>query len=99
MDNPISSYWTKRLFDVKTSLESNNFDVFIAGNRDEACKIVLKNIMPPLKARTISWGGSMTFKATGLYKELKNIAEKHPDIVKVLMKKLKRIYPEVLIGK
>jgi L-lactate utilization protein LutB len=75
MDNTISSYWTKRLFDVKTSLESNNFDVFIAGNRDEACKIVLKNIMPPLKARTISWGGSMTFKATGLYKELKNIAE------------------------
>jgi len=75
MDKPITNYWEKRLTDLKAALESNNFDVFIADNKDEAYKIVLDDIMPPLKAKTISWGGSMTFKATGLYKDLKNNAE------------------------
>jgi len=71
MDKPITNYWNKRLTDLKAALESNNFDVFIADNKDEAYKIVIDDIMPPLNARTISWGGSMTFKATGLYKDLK----------------------------
>ena len=75
MDKPITNYWEKRLTDLKAALESNNFDVFIADTKDEAYKIVLDDIMPPLKAKTISWGGSMTFKATGLYKDLKNNAE------------------------
>jgi L-lactate utilization protein LutB len=72
MDKPTTNYWNKRLMDLKAALESNNFEVFVAGNKDEAYKIVIEDIMPPLNARTISWGGSMTFKATGLYKDLKN---------------------------
>ena len=71
MDKPITCYWEKRLRDLKAALESNNFEVFLADNKDEAYKIVIEDIMPPLNARTISWGGSMTFKATGLYKDLK----------------------------
>jgi len=71
MDKPITNYWNKRLTDLKAALESNNFEVFLANNKDEAYKIVIEDIMPPLNARTISWGGSMTFKATGLYKDLK----------------------------
>ena len=72
MNKPTTNYWNKRLMDMKAALESNNFEVFVAGNKDEAYKIVIEDIMPPLNARTISWGGSMTFKATGLYKDLKN---------------------------
>jgi L-lactate utilization protein LutB len=68
MNKPTTNYWNKRLMDLKAALESNNFEVFVAGNKDEAYKIVIEDIMPPLNARTISWGGSMTFKATGLYK-------------------------------
>jgi len=75
MDKPITYYWEKRLTDLKAALESNNFEVFVADNKDDAYKIVLDDIMPPLKAKTISWGGSMTFKATGLYKDLKNNAK------------------------
>jgi L-lactate utilization protein LutB len=71
MDKPITNYWNKRLTDLKAALESNNFEVFLADNKDEAFKIVTEDIIPPLNARTISWGGSMTFKATGLYKDLK----------------------------
>ena len=72
MDKPISNYWNKRLTDLKVALESNNFEVYLADNKDEAYKIVIEGIMPPLNARTISWGGSMTFQATGLYKDLKS---------------------------
>jgi L-lactate utilization protein LutB len=72
MDKPIESYWNKRLTDLKAALESNNFEVSVAEDKDDAYKIVIEDIMPPLNARTISWGGSMTFKATGLYKDLKN---------------------------
>jgi L-lactate utilization protein LutB len=72
MDKPITNYWNKRLTDLKAALESNNFEVYLADNKDEAYKIVIEGIMPPLNAKTISWGGSMTFQATGLYKELKS---------------------------
>ena len=72
MDQPITDYWNKRLTDLKAALESNNFEVFLAHNKEDAYKIVLEVIIPPLNAKTVSWGGSMTFIATGLYKELKN---------------------------
>jgi len=72
MDKPIDNYWGKRLADLKAALESNNFEVYVAGNKDDAYKIVLEDIMPPLNARRISWGGSMTFIDSGLYKQLKD---------------------------
>ena len=75
MDKPINSYWKKRLTDLKTALESNNFEVFLADDKDGAYKVVLDEIIPPLKARTISWGGSMTFIDTGLYEQLKENSE------------------------
>jgi len=71
MDKPIDNYWNLRLTDLKAALESNNFDVYIAENKQEACKTVLEGIMPKLNARTVSWGGSMTFIASGLYHQLK----------------------------
>jgi len=71
MDKPIDNYWKLRLADLKTALEANNFDVYLAENKQEACKIVLDDIMPRLKARSISWGGSMTFIDSGLYHQLK----------------------------
>ena len=71
MEQPIENYSKLRLTDLKTALESNNFDVYLAENKQEACKTVIEDIMPKLNARTISWGGSMTFIATGLYDQLK----------------------------
>jgi L-lactate utilization protein LutB len=75
VDKPINSYWKKRLTDLKTALESNNFEVFLADDKDGAYKVVLDEIIPPLKARTNSWGGSMTFIVTGLYEQLKENSE------------------------
>jgi L-lactate utilization protein LutC len=76
MDKPIETYCKLRLTDLKTALESNNFDVYLTENKQAACKTVLEDILPKLNAKTISWGGSMTFTACGLYDLLK----KHPDL-------------------
>ena len=71
MDQPINTYWKLRLTDIKAALESNNFEVFLADSKEDAHKIVLEEIIPQLKPRTLSWGGSMTVIASGLYHHLK----------------------------
>ncbi len=70
MDKPIENYWTLRLADLKVALESNNFEVFIAESKERAYKIVLEDLIPKLGSKTVSWGGSMTLRATGLYEQL-----------------------------
>jgi L-lactate utilization protein LutB len=72
MDNPINQYWDIRLQKVKKALEANNFDVYIAENKDLAKKIAYNTIIPAIAPETISWGGSMTFVGTRLYEALKN---------------------------
>jgi L-lactate utilization protein LutB len=71
MNGPVESFWRIRLEDIKKSLEANNFEVFIAENAAAAKKIVLEEIIPKTGAKSIAWGGSMTFVATGLYDALK----------------------------
>ena len=92
MEKPINNYWVKRLTDLKTALESNNFEVFLADDKNMAYKIVLDEIIPPLKAKTISWGGSMTFIDTGLYAKLKENSE-----LEVLDSFDKKISPEEML--
>ena len=72
MNNPIEHYWQIRLKDLKNALEGNNFDVFLAENAIKAKTIVLEKIIPTIKPKSVSWGGSITFSATGLYDILKN---------------------------
>jgi L-lactate utilization protein LutB len=60
-----------RLTDIKAALESNNFEVYLAENKEDAHKIVLEEIIPQLNPKTLSWGGSMTVIASGLYHHLK----------------------------
>jgi L-lactate utilization protein LutB len=71
MDKPVENYWQKRLSEVKKALEDNNFEVFVADNAGDASKIVQEEILPNTGAKTVSWGGSMTFMATGLYNSIK----------------------------
>ncbi|MFH1934443.1 MAG: lactate utilization protein [Pseudomonadota bacterium] len=72
MDKPVENYWQKRLSEVKKALEDNNFEVFVADNAADASKIVQEEILPRTGAKTVSWGGSMTFIATGLYNSIKD---------------------------
>jgi L-lactate utilization protein LutB len=72
MENPIENYWKNRLAELKDALTENNFEVFVAENTDEAKSIVLEKIIPEIAPKSVSWGGSLTFVATGLYDILKN---------------------------
>ncbi|MEE9419617.1 MAG: lactate utilization protein [Desulfatiglandaceae bacterium] len=71
MDKPIENYWQTRLADLKSELEDNNFEVYLAENTSEAKRIVLEEILPKTGPKSVSWGGSMTFLATGLYEAIK----------------------------
>ena len=70
MDQPIDNFWKQRLTDLKAALEANNFEVFIADNQESAYKIVVEEVIPQLNPKTISFGGSMTFVNSGLYKQI-----------------------------
>ncbi len=72
MKNPIDNYWNLKLEAVKENLEKNNFKVFIAPDAKAAKKIAVNDIIPELDIKTVSWGGSMSFVATGLFHELKD---------------------------
>ena len=73
MDKPIEHYWQIRLKAVKEALEANHFEAFLAQDVKEAKNIVKEQILPTLGAKSVSWGGSMTFLATGLYEEIKKM--------------------------
>ncbi len=71
MEKPIENYWQTRLNDLKKALVENNFEVFLANDASEAREIVLEEIILKTHAKSVSWGGSMTFIATGLYNAVK----------------------------
>ena len=72
MGNATDIFWKIRLKEIQEQLEMNNFQVFIGQDPDEAKNIVLDKIMPDIGAKSVSWGGSMTFISTGLYDTLKD---------------------------
>ncbi|MBT8764189.1 lactate utilization protein [Desulfohalobiaceae bacterium Ax17] len=69
----LENYWTIKLNEVKENLEANNFEVFLVNNVEEAREVVLQKIWPAITPVSVSWGGSRTFKQTGLYDELKKM--------------------------
>jgi len=76
MKKPIENYWKGRLVGVKDALERNNFEASLADNAAKAKEIVQKEILVKTGAKSVSWGGSLTFTSTGLYDAMKN----HPDL-------------------
>jgi len=70
MDKPIENYWNLRLEAVKEALEKNNFEVHLAETPEDAKAIVMDTIIPQAKPKSLSWGGSMTAVAAGLYQPL-----------------------------
>lgn len=73
MEKPIDQYWLMRLTEVKTVLEGNHFEVFLAADSTEAGRILLDEIIPRSGAGTVSWGGSMTYIGSGLYEKVRQV--------------------------
>ncbi|MBW1925410.1 MAG: lactate utilization protein [Deltaproteobacteria bacterium] len=72
MEKPIDAFWLKRLEDLKEALEANHFEVHITQTAASARELFLEEILPGLEVKTVSWGGSMTFMATGLYEIMRD---------------------------
>ncbi len=92
MKNPIDNYWNLKLEAVKENLEKNNFKVFIAPDAKAAKEIAVNDIIPELDIKTVSWGGSMSFVATGLFHKLKD----NPDL-EVLNTFNQKLTPEEML--
>jgi L-lactate utilization protein LutB len=72
MEKAVEIYWQKHLAELKKTLEANHFEVFVVADAKEAGKIVQEEILPKLVPKSVAWGGSATFTATGLYDVLKD---------------------------
>jgi hypothetical protein len=72
MNDAIESYWRKKLEHTKENLLLNNFNAFIAEDEKEASDIFFNDIITEISPETISWGGSLTFKNSGIYEKLVN---------------------------
>jgi hypothetical protein len=73
MEKPVEAYWQIRLKEVAIALEANNFEVHQAADLDMAKKVVMEQIFPGTRAKSVSWGGSMTFMASGIYDAIKKV--------------------------
>ncbi len=73
MEKTIQAFWRTRLKRTRAALEANNFEVFLVETADAARETVLENILPGTGADSVSWGGSATFLATGLYPMLRDM--------------------------
>lgn len=71
MDKPVDHFWMKRLNGLKGALEKNGFKSYVAESVEDARDIIEKEIIQNIKPKSVSFGGSMTFRATGLYDALK----------------------------
>lgn len=72
MEKPIDHYWQLNLDRIKETLTENQFEAHVVPDQDAAKALALETIIPACNPESISWGGSMTFGASGLYGELKS---------------------------
>ena len=66
MEQPIEHFWQLRLQQIKEQLDGNNFETFIVKDKKEAAQLIEQEIIPAVKPKSVSYGGSMTLKATGV---------------------------------
>ncbi len=70
--DPVTMYWQGKLEQLKQTLESNNFAVRTAQDLDEARSVFWDDLFPTIAPASVSFGGSKTVIASGLYEELVN---------------------------
>ncbi len=70
MENFVENYWRLRLSALQERLKKNNFEAVIVGTAKEAARYVIETVLPTVKPRSVSSGGSMTLAASGLLERL-----------------------------
>ncbi len=70
MSDFLDTFWHKRLVKAQEGLESNNFEAYVVQSLDQARELVVRTILPAIKPKLVSWGGSMTLNASGILEAL-----------------------------
>jgi hypothetical protein len=65
--SPQTRFWQLKLDEIKTILQKNHFEAHVAADAEAAKQLCLEKLIPAVNPQSISWGGSMTFMACGLY--------------------------------
>lgn len=77
MDNPVGVFNEARLGRVRKALARNNFEPYVVPDAAAAKALVADELLPALmrdeKARSASFGGSMTLVQTGIYDAVKAV--------------------------
>jgi L-lactate utilization protein LutB len=73
VENSIENYWSLRMQEMQEQLKSNNFETYVVENGAEAKKLILDDIVPAAGPKTVSYGGSMTVKGTGVLDEIEQM--------------------------
>jgi len=67
-------YWQQRLLQCQAALAKNNFASYLAQDKGEARRIILKEIIPELEFSSVSWGDSTSMLATGILEDFEKMA-------------------------
>ena len=70
MEKFVENYWELRLNALQGQLEKNNFRAIIVQSAKEAAQLFMDTLLPEIKPKSISFGGSMTLGSTGLLEKL-----------------------------
>ena len=77
MDNPVEAWNEARLNRMKRALARNNFEPYVVSGAGSAKALVVDEMLPRLmeeeKARSASFGGSMTLVHSGIYDAVKSM--------------------------
>lgn len=75
MDKPLEVFHEGRLNQLKKALARNNFEPYVVSGAGAARTLVLETLLPALmeqeKARSVSFGGSMTLVHSGIHEGVK----------------------------
>jgi len=75
MENPTQIYWNLKLVAAAGALEKNGYEAKIAESKEEAATLIKDELLPSLAPKTVSWGGSLSFTATGLYHAIRDAGD------------------------
>ncbi|WP_432735433.1 lactate utilization protein [Maridesulfovibrio sp. FT414] len=71
---PVETFWDIKLGEIREVFEDNGYTTYVAKNQKAAASMVMDKILPQLKPKSISFGGSMTVVESGLFDQVKKLS-------------------------
>jgi len=75
MENFVENFWQLRLKAIEEQLKKNNFEAITVQSAQDAATFFMESVLPEIKPKSLSFGGSMTLGSTGLVDRLSAIED------------------------